>query len=244
MARGDILLVGDTYNRTNFSLPMLKIKKLNAEHVYMVRGASVANSPFFETEDDCRLFLDLVDRFLKDYMFVNCFQNNRDGWAMIIATKSIEQIKKAYKERRAKSKKCKKSCEYKEVWKILSDQVRILLSTYVKATNYKTGRKGGKVRCNYERFVFESEEEALEMKMKLENERYNQEQPRKRYRSAKKLSKLREKLIRVSPFVSCAPLAAPEKMLELGLGCLDRSIFVSDVLRQLIQTTLLYHFPT
>ncbi len=223
---------------------MQKIKKMNARHVYLIRGASAANSPFFESEEDCRFFLKLADHYLQAYLSINCFQNNRDGWAMIITTKSAEDIKQAYKLRRADSKKCKKECEYSEVWRILSEQIRILLSTYVKTTNQKTGRTGGKVRCNYERFLFESAQEALEMKVKLETQKYEQKQKRRRYRPAKKLHKLRKKLIRTSPFLSSAPLRIPEKVTELRLQCLDFGLFLGNVLRHLIKTTLNYHFPT
>ncbi len=215
-----------------------------ANHVYLIRGSGVANSPFFETEEDCKLFLQYVDRFLRSYMTINLFQNNCDGWAMIVSTKSTEDIKQAYKERRARSKKCKKTCSYNEVWKILSDQVRILLSTYVKATNQKTGRKGGKVRSSYERFVFESPEEAQTMQMLMKKQRYRQQQPCKRYRPARKLHRIRKKLMKSSPFLSCASSGVAEKMVKIGIRCLNLTVLVGDVLRHLVQVTLYYHFPT
>ncbi len=223
---------------------MLQIKKMAARHVYLIRGASVANSPFFESEDDCKLFLQYVDRYLSSYMTVNMFQNNHDGWAMIVSTRSSDEIKKAYKNRREQSKKCKKKNKYTEVWRMLSDQVRILLSTYVKATNQKTGRKGGKVRCSYERFVFVSAEEAQAVHSQMEQQRHDQRQPRKRYRPAKKLHKIRKKLLRSSPYLSCAPFDVEEKMAEIGVRCLNLTALVNDVLRHLVKATLLHHFPT
>ncbi len=223
---------------------MHKIKKLQADHIYMIGGASTANSAFFENESDCKQFLELADRFLKPYLSINAFQNNRDGWAMIVTTKSADVIRRAYKERRSKSTKCKKACAFNEIWRILSDQVRIFLSTYVKATNFRTGRTGGKVRSNYERFVFEDGEEALQMKKKLANQQYVQAQKKKRYRPAKKLCKIRRKLFKTSPYLSCALLTTSEKIVKLGLSCLDFGVFVGDVLRKLIQATLNYHFPT
>jgi len=65
---------------------------------------------------------------------------------MIITTKSAEAIRTAYDNRRKQSKKCNEDCAHHEIWRMLSDQIRILLSTYVKATNENTGRTGGKVR--------------------------------------------------------------------------------------------------
>lgn len=221
---------------------MKKIKQMAAESIYLIRGCSVANTPFFEHEEDCKEFLALADRFLKEYLTVTSFQNNRDGWVMIIATKSARAIKKAYKARRAVSKKCRKEFELKEVWQMLSDQIRILLSTYVKKTNRQTGRKGAKVRHRYERFVFESAEEALAMKAKLEAEYYPLEQPEERYRPKDELSTLTKQMIRTSIYMSCALLKVGAKLKKLGMNCLDLGLLVTDVARQRIQSTLHHHF--
>lgn len=216
---------------------------MEAEHLYMIRGASAANSPFFENEEDCKLFLAYADRFLKDYLRITSFQNNRDGWVMLIVTHSAVDIKRAYYTRRASSKKCQKEFEYKEVWQMLSDQIRIFLSTYVKATNRKTGRTGGKVRCRYERFVFDDESEALAMREALEREiYYPQAQEIKRYRPARALHRMRKKLLRTSIYVSCYLLTCREKVRELGLACLDLGVFVSGVARHLIKRTRQHHF--
>lgn len=212
--------------------------------MYMIQGASVANSPFFETEADCKLFLRLADRFLSRYLKINSFQNNRDGWAMIITTRSISDITGAYLERRAKSDKCKKEFEFTEVWRMLSDQIRIFLSTFVKATNHQTRRVGAKVRCRYKRFVFESAEEAKAKAESLAKEYYDQAQPRKRYRPSKKLCKLRKRMLRTSLYMSCALLDSVDKVRELGLGCLDLGVFVNDIARQIVSRTLNHHFPT
>lgn len=225
-------------------IAMRKIKEMQAEHLYLIRGASGANSPFFENEGDCKLFLELADRFLQDYLHIASFQNNRDGWIMIIRTKSAIDIKRAYYTRRGLSKKCKKEFEYTEIWKILSDQIRIFLSTYVKVTNARTGRVGGKVRSRYERFVFESEEEALKICDMLEREYYAQVQPLKRYRPSKRLHKIRRKLLRTSIYMSCALLRMPGKLRELGLRCLDMTVFSNNVARHLISRTLQHHFAT
>lgn len=221
---------------------MKKIKQMEADHIYLIRGCCVANTPFFENEGDCKEFLTLVDRFLRDYLRVMSFQNNRDGWVMIIATKSAAVIKQAYKARRAVSRKCRQEFELKEVWQMLSDQIRILLSTYVKKTNQKTGRKGAKVRQRYERFAFDSVEEALAMEAMLEEAYYPLEQPEERYRPKDELSTLTKKMIRTSIYMSCALLRVPKKLKKLGMACLDLGLLKTDVARQVIQNTLLHHF--
>ena len=125
---------------------MIPIKQMQADRLYLIEGTSVANSPFFESEADCKLFLSLADKYLAGYMLINCFQNSRDGWVMIVTTKSAKAIRTAYENRRKQSKKCKEDCAHHEIWRMLSDQIRIMLSTYVKATNENTGRTGGKVK--------------------------------------------------------------------------------------------------
>lgn len=212
--------------------------------MYLIRGASTANSSFFEKLSDCKLFLALADRYLGRFLTINSFQNNRDGWAMIITTRSADEIKRAYLARRAKSKKCNKQFEFKEVWRMLSDQVRILLSTYVKMTNSETRRSGGKVRCRYQRFAFESAEEAERMKQLLETEVYDQAQEVKRYRPSVWMSSIRARMIKTSVYVSSALLNCAEKVAELGMRCLDAGGFYQDVVRLLVNRTLHHHFPT
>lgn len=223
---------------------MRKIKKMQADHLYLIRGSSVANSAFFEHEDDCREFLALADHYLEEYLTITSFQNNRDGWVMIIATKSAAAIKAAYQVRRAKSKKCKKQFELKEVWRMLSDQIRIFLSRYVKYTNFKTGRKGAKVRHRYERFLFEDEAEALERQDKLAEEYYPLEQPEERYRPTDEQSTLTKEMIGVSLYMSCALLSIPQQLRKLGMLCLDLGFLRTTVAGKMIKATLHHHFPT
>lgn len=214
---------------------------MEADHFYLIRGSSGANSPFFENESDCKLFMEYADRFLRDYVSITSFQNNRDGWVMLVRTKSAKTIKRAYFTRRAKSNKCKKEFELSEVWQMLSDQFRIFLSAYVKATNYRSGRKGAKVRARFERYYFESEEEAQTMREVLENDYYVQAQPMKRYRPSKKLHKLRKRLLRTSTYMSSRLLRLKGRAVELCLKWVDVGFLDSDVARQIIKRTFSHH---
>ena len=222
---------------------MKQIKELQAEHIYQINGTSSANSAFFENEGECKEFLRLADEYLGGYMSINCFQHNRDGWVMIITTKDVKSIRAAYKVRRALSDKCKPECELNETWRILSDTVRIWLSTYVKWKNRQSNRTGGLVSANYERYVFESVEEANARRLEMEEQRVDQAQARKRYRPSGKLYNVTKKRMRNSIYMCCKALEADEKVRELGLKCLDLAGMVQDVLRQIIPTTFQHHFP-
>lgn len=221
---------------------MKAIKMMEADHVYLMRGASTARSPFFEREADCKVFLELADRYLGEYLKILRFQNNRDGWVMIVRTRSAIDIKRAYFFRRNRSEKCDRQFDFVEVWQMLSDQVRIFLSTYVKATNYISGRKGGKVRRRFERFVFENEEEYRMTCEALEQQYYFQGQPRKRYRPSKRSHELRKKLVLSSKYMCSGVLKGLARVRALGLVCLDLRRLADDVVRQLIATTLQHHF--
>lgn len=216
---------------------------MQPDQIYLIRSASTANSPFFETEADCKLFLRLADRHLSQFLSINRYQNNRDGWVMIITTASEEAIRLAYKARRVRSKKCKPECAFTEVWRMLSDQIRIFLSIYVKTTNELTGRSGTKVRCRYERFVFESTEEAKEISDSLDREFYDQAQNKRRYRPTWRQHEIRKRLLQTSIYISCALLGAKEKAMELGMRCLVLCDFTQTVVRQLIKSTYKHHFP-
>ena len=222
---------------------MKRIKRMQAEHIYLIEGAVTANSSFFENEADCKDFMRLADEHLGAYLSINSFQNNRDGWVMIITTKSTQAIRTAYRLRRARSKKCKAGCAHYETWRILSDQIRILLSTYVKNTNQKSGRRGGKVRGNYKRYVFESVEEVEQMKQTLSKQKYDQSQELKRYRPSKKLFSIKNKQLKRSIYMSCARLSTNSNIRKLRLNCLNLAGLIRDVLRHLVQSTFDYHFP-
>jgi len=221
-------------------IKMLPIKQMQANQLYLIEGTSVANSPFFESEADCKLFLSLTDKYLIDYLTINCFQNSRDGWVMIVTTKSAEAIRTAYENRRKQSKKCKEDCAHHETWRMLSDQIRILLSTYVKATNENTGRTGGKVSGKYKRFVFESLEEVEAVKKELLQLKYDQSQELARYQPSNELYCLQSKQ---SIYMGCALLESKELLRELGMRCLDLAGSLIHVLRQLVKTTFDFHFP-
>lgn len=222
---------------------MIEIQQMQANHMYLIEGKSAANSSFFEDERDCKDFMQLAEKYLGAFVSINSFQNKKDGWAMIISTKSEEAIRATYKRRRSKSKKCKKAFEYHEVWRMLSEQVRIWQSTFVKLSNQKTGRTGGKVSAKYRRYLFETVEEAEEMREKLSKRSYDQAQPIKRYRASKKLFRIKKKVMRKSIYLSCGLLKMKKNIVKLGLRCLDLSVFMSDVLRRLIKKTINHHFP-
>ena len=210
----------------------------------MIKGETSANSVFFENAKEARLFLNLVDHYLKAFVEVNRFQNTKDGWILIITLKSEGEIREAYRKRREASKKCKEEFCLDEVWRIISDQVRILLSTYVKTTNSRNNRNGGKVRSSYKRYYFEHIAEAIEEMKKMDEQEIDQSQANKRYHGAEGLFEMTEKEVKESIYFGCKWLKKGLGLRELGMKCLCLLDFLGDVLLGRINKTLKVHKTT
>ena len=95
----------------------------------------------------------------------------------------------------------------------------------------------------YKRFVFESVEEAEAVKEELLKLKYDQAQELKRYQPSKKLYRVKNRQKKQSIYMGCARLESSELLRELGMRCLDVAGLAIDVLRQLVKTTLDFHFP-
>ena len=145
---------------------MIKIKETEAGGLYLFQGRASANSLFIESAQEAQKFLSLFDRYLGNYVNLldHCFCP--EGWNLIVKLKSKPTILSHYQQHREKSKTAK-VLNYTEVWRIISERVRIFLFQYVKWSNTIEGRKGSKVYCRYERYVFDHAEEAKEYIVKM-----------------------------------------------------------------------------
>lgn len=222
---------------------MKQIKKMHSGNIYMIQGECGANSVFFENEGEAKLFLHLVDHYLSEYVEINNFQNSKDGWILIITVRSEEDVFSAYQKRRDLSKKCKPEFKFEEIWQILSDQIRILLSCYVKTTNNKNGRQGGKVKSSYRRYYFENIEEAVEKMNQMESQEVDQCQPRKKYQGDKSLFDFSESQLRDNVYMCCRKIREGFEVVGLKLKGLRLLDLTSDVLGRLIKLTLSTHSP-
>lgn len=220
---------------------MKQIKEMQANSIYLLKGECGANSVFFENKKEAKLFTNLVDYYLHDYAEVNSFQNSKDGWILIITLKSENKIKEAYRKRREKSKKCKSECTFEEVWRIISEQIRILLSCYVKTTNARNEREGGKVKSSYKRHYFDNLEEAIKVMQEMEEQEIDQSQPKARYRGVKALFRITKEALKNSVYFGCKYLRERLKWEELGMRCLCLLDYFGDVLHDRINMTILEH---
>jgi len=152
---------------------MKKIKEIAGDQFYIFTGRSNANSCFIEKLSHGHTFLRYANYYLKDYIKVYDYIITRDGWAMALKINSKESILQISNK------------EDWPIWKIISEQVRKFLGTFVQLTNREKGRSGCLVHSSYEKYYFHSMEEAIAVINDMRQQRSRLYNGRKRYRGLK-----------------------------------------------------------
>ena len=136
--------------------------KLQADSLYFILSESSAKTLYFQKKVNIEgMHVKIKQHMLPvldvlDYMFVG------KGLLLMVRTKSEEEIK-AYYERIQRLKK--KMMRFDEASQILSEQIRLALSTSAKRTNRQNRRSGSLVHSNFDRALIEdigSAEQILE----------------------------------------------------------------------------------
>lgn len=163
---------------------MKEIEQMKAGKIYLIESMASANSVYFETDYVAKLFFRYCDYYLKDYLNVEEYVLNKNGWAMLIKVKSVPTIRKNYEllESARKKKNEQKQKSSKAIWKILSERVRLFISTYVRMSNKVLGREGSLVRRKYGRYEFDTLFEAKGYVAKLRNDEHEMQQQEEKYR--------------------------------------------------------------
>lgn len=163
--------------------------KSNNETKYRwIESMASANSVYFESDALAQLFFRYCNYYLKDYLHVKEYVLNQHGWTMLIKVKSVQTIRKHYdvveSERKAQVNQTK-SIVAKDIWWILSERMRLFISTYVRMSNKILGREGSLVRRKYGRYQFDNLEEAQTYIATIRNNQHELKQPREKYRGFK-----------------------------------------------------------
>lgn len=135
---------------------MEQILEMKAGGVYILESKSSANSVYFETDDLAKLFFRYCDYYLKDYLNIHEYCLTQDGWVMLVKIKTAKTIRKHYSEvesRRKMKKKDSGLLKPKSIWRILSERVRLFISSYVRMSNVVLGRTGSLVGRKYSRYL-------------------------------------------------------------------------------------------
>lgn len=155
---------------------MKEIKKTKANGFYLFKGRVSADSSFIESVSESRHFSIYVNYYLKHYLQIYDYVINQDGWQMVVKLKSEKEINSAYFQDEP---------DGIEVWRIISEQIRKCLSSYVVKVNRMRGRTGSLVHSSYERYYFTTLTEAQMEINKIRNRAVEMGQKSKKYSGKK-----------------------------------------------------------
>lgn len=146
--------------------------------IYIFRGLPSANSMEFENESEAKLHLELFDRYLKNYVKVLEFRITKEGWEYLVQIKDKRTLKKhILKDSNAQDKSSW------DVTRIIGERIRIFRLLLRRELNRIQGRKGTGVRNVYEKYYFESIEEAEMYIKKMKEGEIDLSQPENKYKS-------------------------------------------------------------
>lgn len=153
---------------------------MQARSLYLFKSVACSNTVYYEELEHTKIFLGLAQKHLNEFLTIHEYMLTKDGWMFLARLKSKNQILKAYANKR---KKLNKSPKDIPVWQIVSEQIRLFLSSYVTKYNNSTGREGVLVKRPYQRFYFESKQEAMSIIQRIRRRVIGIQQTNKKYRA-------------------------------------------------------------
>lgn len=170
---------------------MKKTKTMQAGGLYFFKSSACSNTVYFEVLDHTKMFLELAKQHLKGYLYIHEYMLCKDGWGFLARLKPEKNIRQAYIKRCKKYNKAPKDLP---VWKIISEQIRLFLSQYATKYNADTEREGVLVKRPYERYYFDSVQEAKRMIKRIRRRLVGLDQGKKMYRAKKGHYRIPKKL--------------------------------------------------
>lgn len=165
---------------TKIKEEMIELLEMKSSGLFLLRGRATANSNYFENSEEKQKFKVMANQYLGNYMRIMEYNLKRDGWEMVVKIRNKATIKKYFELWRFSGKSKKQN--YKEIWKILSEMVRVWLNQYSNWANRQKGREGSLVAEKYQRFLFDSETEAMNHITEMREDKIKVGQGVKRFR--------------------------------------------------------------
>lgn len=219
---------------------MKKVKEIESGGFYVLKGISAGNTHMFEDVEEKLKFQWLVNIYLGKLMEVREYCLTEDVWMMVVKLKSKETIRKYFEEYKSNSET--KGEQFVESWQQISEMVRICLNQYSRWVNYKRGRIGSLVGKSYERYYFETGEEAITWIGEMREGKVEKSQPKVKFQPMEqyydKASMEGENMwVRTSKMVQEGKKMAE----EIGLKCLYLWELSYSVASDLVESTLKLH---
>lgn len=165
---------------------MRKIKEIKSNGYYLFESLSSSRSSYFESNNEVDFFKKLFERYLKKYIRIHRMYLSSEGYQVLVTLRQKSTIRGRYIENCKKRNKVIRQSFVEEVWRIVSEQIRIFHSVYVKSVNKSRGRKGVLVQKRYERFIFSSVAEFEAYVAKMDGGKEISGQEKVKYSLAKK----------------------------------------------------------
>ena len=158
---------------------MKKIKETLSGGFYIFESKAAANSNYIEKISEAKLLLIYANYFLKDYLVIYDYLITKDGWQMAVKLKSSSEILSAQGDEKVDFP------DETMIWRIISERIRLFISTYAKKANYLRGRQGSFVRNSYEKYYFQTLKEAKSHLGLMRNQLVKMYQRKPKYRGLK-----------------------------------------------------------
>ncbi len=160
---------------------MKSTKAFYPDGFYIFESTASANSNYIENLKEAKLMLTYFDYYLKDYLELQEYCIDQHGFHMAVKLKKAEDILVSYRMHGGSE-----DIDITDMWRIISNRMRLFLSTYVRRINFLRGRQGVLVRNSYRRYFFENLEEALEHLENMREQKMALYQRKKKYWGLKK----------------------------------------------------------
>ncbi len=157
---------------------MHKTKEIYPGAFYIFESKAAANSNYIENLREAKQLLIYANHYLKSYLKIHDYIITRHGWQFAIS------INKDFP-----------SHQNQEPWRVVSERIRLFLSTYVRYINHHRNRTGVLVQKNYIKYYFETWKEAKSHLDRMRTQQIRLYQRKRKYRGLKfhyKISKKKE----------------------------------------------------
>lgn len=219
---------------------MIGLKKIESEGFYLLKGIAAANTLYFEDKIEKLKFQELGNYYIGSLMEIREYCLASDSWVFVIKLKDRRTISKHFEKLKINSPS--RGVQFRQVWEKISEAIRMWLNHYSRWANMKRGRVGSLVGSPYQRYFFESGEEAIMEIEKMREIKIGFSQPKRRFRPNMKNYKIvgmkgLNSWLRTSKMVQLGEIGAQ----EIGLKCLYIWELSLSVASSLVEKTLKIH---
>ena len=194
--------------KTTLSFYMKIIKETQGSGFYIFESRATGNSNYIESIIESKRLLTYFNYYLKDYLTIHDYILSRHGFQIAVKLKPSKHIIKTFT---SKSKNMSKLNEG-DIWRIISEKMRLAISCYVRFANRNRKRKGTLVEEKYSRYFFEKKDEAIIFLNRMRQQKIKSYQ-RKKYRGIKSHYKISNNIGKGSIFLCSLELIKLRKNL-------------------------------